>query len=176
VFSDQNPTTRLRRGVDYYGEPEPDYRTAAVCRRGHAVHAMTHNLTDPVEEHCPRCGSVVLTAWCDHRIRGLPTGVYGRYSPPDFCDRCGAPHPWLSREGRIYLLQNMLDEEQLDPAAELEAREQLEALTNPELDEAEQERRWRKVKQLAPGLLEKTGAQRILESVISAAIRGQLGI
>jgi hypothetical protein len=29
---------------------------------------------------------------------------------------------------RIYLLENMLDEEQLDPADELAAREQLEAL------------------------------------------------
>lgn len=70
----------------------------------------------------------------------------------------------------------MLDEEQLDPAARLEAQEQLEALTNPDLDEEEQTRRWRRFKELAPDLWEKSGARTIFESVISAGVRAGLGI
>jgi hypothetical protein len=103
-------------------------------------------------------------------------GVGYEYSPPDFCEDCGAPFPWLSRQGRIYLLENMLDEEALDGANRLEVQEQLEALTNPDLEEAEQERRWRRVKTLAPGFWEKSGAQKILETVVSAAIKAQLGL
>jgi hypothetical protein len=98
------------------------------------------------------------------------------YSPPDFCDQCSAPFPWVSRQGRIYELMNLLEEEELDPATQLDVREQLEALSNPDIDEREAERRWRRVKNAAPGLWEKSGAQRILETVVAAAIKAQLGV
>jgi hypothetical protein len=96
------------------------------------------------------------------------------YDPPDFCDMCGAPLPWVSRQGRIYELENLLDDEELDPADELAVREQLHALAGEDLDEEEQARRWRRVKRLAPGLLKKGAAQRIVETVVTAAIRKQL--
>jgi hypothetical protein len=70
----------------------------------------------------------------------------------------------------------MLDELELDEAARLEVHEQLQALTAPEISDEEQLRRWTKVKETAPGLWEKSGAQRILESVVSAAIKGALGL
>src|SRR5687768_3994107 len=92
------------------------------------------------------------------------------------CDACGAPFPWLDRQGRIYELMNLLDGVGLDPATELEVREQLEALKNPDLDEAEAGRRWQRVPQMAPGFWEKSGVRPILETVISAAIRNQLGL
>jgi hypothetical protein len=131
-----------------------------------------------LQNRCHKCGAPVLTACenCNHRLRGHPSGVGGILSVPDFCDNCGAPHPWLSREGRIFMLQNLLDEEQLDPATELEVREQLKALTNPDLDADEQQRRWATVKRLAPGLWERTGARTILESVVSAGIKAGLGL
>jgi hypothetical protein len=71
--------------------------------------------------------------------------VSPEYNPPDFCEDCGAPFRWLSRQGGIYLLQDMLDREDIDPAR-LEAHEQLEALTNPDLDEDEQRRRCERFK------------------------------
>ncbi len=71
---------------------------------------------------------------------------------------------------------NLLEDEDLDPATELDVREQLEALTSSELDDQEAVRRWQRIKQAAPGLWAKSGAQRILETVVSAAIKGQLGI
>ena len=98
------------------------------------------------------------------------------FAPPDFCDNCGEPHPWLSRQGRIYLLENMLDAAGLDPAAELEAREQLEALAQPDVNEEDQRRRWERFRNLAPAVWESSGAQVILESVVSAAIKSSLGL
>jgi hypothetical protein len=65
----------------------------------------------------------------------------------------------------------MLDEEELDPATRLEVREQLEVLADPTLGEEEQAAGWEKVKRLAPTLWEKTGAQKILVTVVSAALK-----
>jgi hypothetical protein len=72
------------------------------------------------------------------------------YNAPDFCEDCGTPFPWLSREGRIYLLQNILEESDLDAATKLRAREQLEALTDPDLEEEEQAKRWARFRNAAP--------------------------
>lgn len=158
------------------------YRPAAVCKRGHLV-------TDDTTRHgeignrCTVCGAPVLRACpvCEHRIRGdyhvegvAVIGLAPR-SPPNFCDGCGAAFPWVDRQGRIYELQNLLDEEGLDSASELIAREQLEALLNADINEEEAVRRWKKVKELAPGLWEKSGASSIIESLVSSYIRGQIG-
>jgi hypothetical protein len=65
----------------------------------------------------------------------------------------------------------MLDDEEMDPATALEVREQLQALSDPDLDEDEQAARWGKVRRLAPALWEKTGAQKILVTVVTAALK-----
>ena len=96
----------------------------------------------------------------------------GGYKPPDFCDKCGAAHPWVTRHGRIYELQNRLEDEQLDPADELTVREQLEALQNADLDEEEQRRRWSRVKALAPQLWQ--SSQPLINTLVSAALQGKL--
>jgi hypothetical protein len=134
-------------------------------------------------ERCPTCGAEVLTKCpsCGTRIRGYyyVRGVVGfgsEYQPPDFCDQCADPMPWLSRQGRIYQLENLLDEENLDPADELAVREQLHALAAGDLDDDEQKRRWERVKKHAPEFLQRSGAQRIFETLATAAIRSQLGL
>jgi hypothetical protein len=76
----------------------------------------------------------------------------------------------------IYLLENMLEDERLDPADALAAREQLAVLSQPDLEPAEAERRWRRLKELAPQLWDKTGARDIMTSVMSAALRSALGL
>jgi hypothetical protein len=79
---------------------------------------------------------------CDQKIRGVEIDpevliIGGDAAPPPrFCDGCGAPFPWVDRQGRIYELQNLLEREQLDAATELFVREQLDALANPDLPEA----------------------------------------
>jgi len=157
------------------------YRQGAVCKRGHV---QTRDISRmPIGDRCPDCGAAVLKSCsrCGHRIRGdydVPGVVAIGFSwePPQFCDKCGAPHPWVNRQGRIYELENLLDDEELDPADELAAREQLHALASEDLDDEEQARRWMRVKRHAPGLFERLGAQRIIETVAAAAIRQQLGL
>jgi hypothetical protein len=117
---------------------------------------------------------------CNARIRGryfTPNVIsLGQtYSPPDFCDSCATPFPWAGRQARIYQLQNLLEEEQLETATELQVREQLDALLDPELDEKEQTRRWKRIKASAPGFLDRAAAQPIVETLITAAIKSQLG-
>jgi hypothetical protein len=157
------------------------YEPAAICRRGHVETTDIRN--SEVPKRCPECGAEVLTACpsCGHRIRGYRSvpGVVdltGQYARPDFCDECSTPFPWVTRQGRIYELMNLLDQEDLDAATELEVREQLEALADSEIDDAEAKRRWQRVKKGAPGLWEKSGARNILETVVSAAIKGGLGL
>lgn len=157
------------------------YTVAAVCKRGHALTEDISRISPG--KRCSQCGAVVLTACvaCGSPIRGelIVPGVVAigfEYVPPDFCDDCGAPFPWVGRQGRIHELENLLDEEHLDPADELAVREQLRALAANDLDEDEQARRWRRVKKLAPGLLQKGAAQRIVESVATAVVRARLGL
>jgi hypothetical protein len=98
----------------------------------------------------------------------------GSYEPPQFCMSCGNAFPWVGREGRIYELQNRLDREPLDDATKLTVREQLEALSNPDLTEEQQLERWRKVKRLAPELL-RTGRS-IVDSLATAYMKKELGL
>lgn len=82
--------------------------------------------------------------------------------------------PWASRQARIYELENLLDEEALDEADRLTVSEQLAALRDPDLAEAEQIERWKRIKKVAPGLM--TSGQRIIETVVTAAAKAQLGL
>ena len=101
--------------------PVTVYEPAAVCRRGHVA---TSNMTDEGEPspRCPTCGAMVLTEClaCGYRIQGDELlSTLGWYNPPDFCDQCGRAHPWASRQARLYQLENLLDEQDLDPADRL---------------------------------------------------------
>ena len=98
------------------------------------------------------------------------------YTKPDFCDGCGAAFPWVGRTARIYELQNRLDEEHLDPATELIVREQLEALTDPDLDDDEQVKRWKKIMSTAPGFVTKAASQPIVTSLVTAYVQKALGL
>jgi hypothetical protein len=155
------------------------YQDAAICRRGHVLTSdlSTHGAVSP---RCRECGAPILTTCvnCGGRIQGLVVTRYGAvygYGAPEFCDLCGAPHPWASRQARLYELQNMLDEQDLDEASRLTVREQLEALQDTEhMSEKEQEERWLRIKRLAPGLV--SAGSRIVESVASGAIKDALGL
>lgn len=95
---------------------------------------------------------------------------------PSFCDDCGSPFPWAGREAHIYQLQNLLDAENLDPADVLVVREQLQALMDGELGEAEQATRWQRVKAAAPGFLEKAATQPIVTSLLTAWVKKEIGL
>jgi hypothetical protein len=154
--------------------------SAAICRRGHVITVRMEQF-DQIGERCTTCGARILIACpeCGHRLRGeyYVEGVLGWSADtprPSFCDKCGTAFPWVDRQGRIYELQNRLDDEGLDPAIELAVREQLDALLDPDMDEKEAARIWKRVIESAPGLWEKTGAKKIIESVATAYVLKQL--
>lgn len=99
------------------------------------------------------------------------------YSPPMFCDGCGSPHPWAGRQERIYELENLLDEEDIDEADRLVVQEHLRKLQTLDPDEdVEAERKlWQSVKKRAPGLISGPG-QKIAVTIIDRAIRQQIGM
>jgi hypothetical protein len=82
----------------------------------------------------------------------------------------------VGRKARVYELQNRLDDEELDSATELLVREQLEALTSPDLDEAEQLKRWQRIKSAAPDFLVKAATSPIVTSLVTAEAKKQLGL
>ena len=155
---------------------------AAICGQGHVVSPDTNYLEATI--FCETCGAQVHTRCpeCEVTIPGLvytvlPYGTRkpaGSYRRPGFCGACGTPFPWVERAELISELINQLDEEDLTPAQRLEVREELEALADPDLPEEEQQERWEKVRQLVPRVI--AGSGRILERIVTEAIRQQLGL
>jgi hypothetical protein len=97
------------------------------------------------------------------------------YTPGQFCHQCGSPYPWANRQARLYELENILQEDDtLTDADRLTLREQIEALMNPDLDETEEAERWKRLKKVAPTLLD--AGRAIVVSVASAYAQKQLGI
>lgn len=162
------------------------YHSALVCRRGHIESEAVEIRLEPDDPargrfgegaavlpmRCGRCGAILLRSCpsCEQRIRGAYRGFgSAAYQPPDFCDRCGAAMPWASRQARFFELENILDE-----ATRLQVLEELEALRESQADDETAVRRWEVIHSLAPGLIA-TG-QKIIETVVSAAVKAQLGI
>jgi hypothetical protein len=90
----------------------------------------------------------VLTACpnCDLRIRGdyfLP-GVIGvsTASRPSFCDEWGSASPWATREERIFELENLLDEEDIEEADRVVIQDELRRLGNAVLTEKDERQAW----------------------------------
>jgi hypothetical protein len=101
------------------------------------------------------------------------------YAPPglhDFCDSCGAPLPWASRQARIYELENLLDaDESVEEATRVRVREELERLArDDESDMTEETKRWQRVQRLWPGMA--SMGQVVLTSVLTAEMKRMLGL
>lgn len=158
---------------------ERDFHVAAVCDRGHVATRHAEMGAGP-PHYCGTCGADVRITCrnvnCKALIPGQPKGVSGgKYTPPAFCMACGQPFPWLDRQGRLYLLQNRLLREDLDPSEALALREQFEALSDPDLDEDEQVRRWRRIADGVPEFWMESGARDVFVQVTSQGVRALLG-
>jgi len=147
--------------------PESYFTSAAVCRRGHvATSDLNRRAHGEWLQHCTVCGAEVLS-WCPHcgtRIKGrhIAPAVGATYVPPEFCDFCGGPFPWVGREGRIYELENrLLATEGLDPAIAGRLRDWLDALAAMGPDDygsAKEVELWQRIRASAPTLWENLGA------------------
>jgi hypothetical protein len=170
--------------IDKYRRRNSYYEAAAVCRRGHiATQYIKPSESYADDEKCVKCGATVLIGCtvCGLRIRGdrFVPGVAGfRPDPlPSFCDGCGAAHPWATREERIYELENILDEEDIDEADRVFIHDRLRELRVAEsLDEKRERQLWTQIRDRSGKFLTSPPVQRITETLITAAIRSQLGI
>jgi hypothetical protein len=117
---------------------------------------------------------------CGLRIRGeyYVSGVIGgEPSAPPFCDGCGSAHPWASRKQRLYELQNILDQEEIDDVDRLWIDEWMDRLRADDgsMTEKQEKDIWSGVKRRAPGLFDATG-KAVLSGVVSAGVRAALGL
>ena len=163
------------------GNGRSGYQAATVCRRGH-VESRYHESEPTHLSRCPDCGADVLSRCrqCGLRIRG---DYYSRsyrvqaHPVPAFCDGCGAAHPWATRAQRLYELQNILDQEDVDDVDRSWINEQMDRLRPDDGSISEKQEReiWTGVKNRAPGLFGAAG-KAVLSGVVSAGVRATLGL
>jgi hypothetical protein len=152
-----------------------------VCRRGH-VASYDLRFRAPEGSRCTTCGAKLLRncPGCGQRIRGdlfVPGVIVAvEWTPDEFCDRCGAAFPWASWQARIWALENMLDEEELDEADRLRIIGVLNDIAErgESFDKNEEQKAWGRVKELWPSLGEK--AWTIAAPLITAEVKRKLGL
>ena len=167
-----------------WGDKHQGWQAATVCRRGHAEEdTLTEARTLDVLGFCAECGAQILSrcAACGIRIRGRyhDPGLtdLDPFIPSPFCDGCGEPYPWTTMQDRIYQLENLLDEEDIDDSTKLLVRDDLERLRvgGAELDQDSQLAIWRRIKGRAPGLLA-GAAWSVGQSLFNAYLKQKLGL
>lgn len=157
-----------------------DYYFSAVCKRGHTIDSLLSSPDDrDVSPFCGSCGAPVITRCekCNAPLRGRSRHGYSmKWQPAPFCRQCGSPHRWASREQRITYLQNLLEFEDLDEAAQLAVIEQLAVLATPvdEVDEDQQAEAGDRLRKLAPKLWE--AGLPIIQTVLSDTVKQRLGL
>jgi hypothetical protein len=157
---------------------ESYYEAAAVCRRGHVkTERLKPSDYHADDEKCTKCGATVLVgcANCGLRIRGAYFADLADYALPSFCDGCGVAHPWATREQRIYELENILDEEDIDEANRVFIHDRLRELREAEdLDVKREQQLWAQIKDRSGRFLNSPSVQSIIGTVVAAGIRQQL--
>ena len=154
------------------------YQPAAVCQNGHGIAGDLMSRLDlleragihggvfttpvgpdhPIAGFCSKCGAKVLIACtsCGERIRGRYQDsmvlTLASYSPPSFCDYCGEPHSWASREALLMKLETLLthDNDALGSADKLAIRKKFEELRTGQLNEKQETNRWLFIKDKMP--------------------------
>lgn len=176
------PTDSYWRPGEPGGRDRRGYLAMAACRRGH-IHDSGLSVEPTDLGKCPECGADFITRClnCGIRLRGMEyiPGIECAYlqRPYAFCDGCGAAHPWATRAQRLYELQNILDQQDIDDADRLWINEQFDRLRaeDGELSERQQKEIWSGIKRRAPELF-KGAARAILSSLISMGVKSTLGL
>jgi hypothetical protein len=98
--------------------------TAAVCRNGHLASLEVVDPTrrlerggpwgqDAIPAFCGKCGSAVVTQ-CETCGEPIPA-PWDAFLLNAFCQGCGRPYPWASREQVAGKLRDLLPLDQLAP-------------------------------------------------------------
>jgi hypothetical protein len=157
------------------------YGLAAVCRRGH-VASSDLRISRASGPRCVDCGAALLTNCpaCSKPVRGeyFVAGVISvsSWSPNDFCDQCGAAFPWASLQARVWALENLLEESDLDEANRLRVRKLLAEVANEgeDFDVDREKKVWSRIRALWPGVSDK--AWSIAGPLITAEAKRQMGL
>jgi hypothetical protein len=112
------------------------------------------------------------------RLRGLWTGgswLLDDHEVPAFCDVCGSAHPWVTREQRIYELENILDEEDIDEADRLFLSDRLRELREMDgADVRDEERVWKALAQRGHKFLSNPTVQKIAATLLTEGMKASL--
>lgn len=159
--------------------PRCSYRAATVCSDGHPQDALRTSRPTGDLGRCGQCGEDILANCqeCGIRIRGIGGGadVAGEaYMPPEFCDECGAPHPWASREALVGRLQNLLKKQSATSEELRRISADLDRLRDPGVGEHDQIKIVERVRRTVPGLI-RTGTP-ILQAVLTSEAKRKLGL
>lgn len=163
------------------GGMQDGYGQASIGRRGHAA-SSDLRITQPSGPRCVTCGAQLLThcPGCSQPLRGeyFVAGVISvsSWSPNDFCDQCGAAFPWVSLQARVWALENLLDESDLDEADRLRVRKLLDEVAGEgeDFDVDREKKVWGRIRTLWPGVSEK--AWSIAGPLITAEAKRQMGM
>lgn len=79
--------------------------------------------------------------------------------PHCFCDNCGSAHPWASQQKRIWELQNILDEEELNESDRTAIACQLDKISSGILDVDNESKAWKKIKNSLGSVFDKDRVQ-----------------
>lgn len=97
---------KLRSNIWTWENDSGSFYEGYICRKGHVQSSDGKN-PPTGDEHCQKCGSVVIKncLHCDAPIRGQE--VYTQeYVCPSFCYKCGRPYPW--QEERLQIARELL--------------------------------------------------------------------
>lgn len=99
---------------------------AQICLNGHVITEMAGDHPEYRKEFCTECGEKTITSCqnCNtnikgyHRVSGV-IGIFDDYDKPKYCEKCGKPFPWTSRQldaakELIDLTDNLNSEEKAD--------------------------------------------------------------
>lgn len=157
------------------------HAAALVCQQGHVLNSnilqrprgdlgycdIGGRCGAKVFGECPTCGvrisgdeyeqcSESLTGW--RRLRIL--------HPLAFCDGCGYPQPWATKDERCRQLKQLVESQQLEDYDREQALRAIDLLSREGLTEKKRLRLWRKLLEHAPGLI--ASGERIAESLATA--------
>jgi hypothetical protein len=164
-----------------------------VCKNGHVLKGNLVARPDENLGFCTEkgCGAKIYGQCrnCGVRIRGAEytnLGLAGRGPEPGywlsaqdedilpFCDACGDPQPWASRDEVLAQLRNLVEAQDLDKRDREKALAAVDRLRDSNLSERSELKLWRELIKHAPGILE--AGKRIAESLLTAYLQRQLGL
>lgn len=160
------------------------FKAAIICRRGHVIEEGLdpNEISQMDDSRCSTCGANTLKACtkCNQRLKGRyysPIVVsFQDFQPKPFCDSCGSAMPWASRQERIWELQNILDENQLDEVEKLKISELLDALNNYDIDDATESDIWVKIKIKLGKVFYNERVQNLIFDLAGAYAKKNMGI